>query len=164
MAVNATPKDPAADGYLDVAEADAYFAKRLWASAWTGATTADKEAAIKWATAILDRKSWKGTVTDSAGALRWPRSGVFDLDGDLLDGDTIPQFLKDATAELAIHLITKDRTTDTGTEGFSRIAIGSISLDVDKFDRPDELPPSVQDIIAPYLAGVSSTSVPVMRV
>lgn len=93
-----------AESYLSVAEADAYFAERGGPAAWTGAATADKEAALRYAARWLDgRYRWRGAIFDAEQGLGWPRTGARDDDGRTLAG--VPQRLKDAAAELALaHL------------------------------------------------------------
>src|SRR5215510_7168932 len=62
-----------------------------------------QEAAIQLATLQLDLYlAWQGTRTYPTQALAWPRTGVFYHDtGMLIPPDTIPEWLKRATAEQA---------------------------------------------------------------
>ena len=47
-----------ANSYASVADADAYHEGHLYASAWTGATTADKEKALVMATRLRTATRW----------------------------------------------------------------------------------------------------------
>jgi len=59
--------------YGTVAEADTYFAERLHNSAWTAATTDDKEKALLQATRSIDCLKFEGEKTDDAQLLQFPR-------------------------------------------------------------------------------------------
>lgn len=95
-----------ADSYVSEADATAYFADRGSPTAWTGASSANREAALRYATAWLDgRYRWVGAVVRSTQALRWPRCSAEDDEGRLLASNTVPQRVKDATCEAALsHL------------------------------------------------------------
>lgn len=142
MALDATVGGPNANSYLTVAEADAYFATRLFSSLWTAAVTATKEAALIQATRMLDAKVtqpwtaaqlpdgftirrvstlgadqqsfvvWNGSPATAEQALLWPRSGMVDKLGNELPDDVIPQGVKDAVCELALLALGGDRTTE----------------------------------------------------
>ena len=159
MAIDATPGGNAANSFVDVTDADVYMTTRLHVAEWDAAATADKEAGLKWATRLLDIKNWAGVVATSTQALRWPRSGVEDLEDDIIDNDIVPQWLKDATAELALSLIKGDRTADSDTLGFTKIKVDVIELEIDKRDRADVIPDAVYTLIAPYLASQGVTLV-----
>ena len=151
MSLDASVGGSASNSYLTVAEADAYHTKRLFNSAWTSISDVPtKEAALEWATRVLDRQNWNGYRMAITQALRWPRAYVYDLDGIMIPSNIIPQFLKDATAELAFLLVQQDRTGDAGTEGFSSITVGPIKLDINSYDRITTLGPEVRKMIAGY--------------
>lgn len=151
MAIDATPGGSSADSYLDVTDADTYFSNRLYDTEWTSATTDQKERALKWATKILEKKPWIGGKAYSDGSLRWPRTDVYDLDGVALSSTVIPDWLEEATAELALQLLIENRTTDPDTAGFKRIKADVIELEVDKYDNKDVIPEFVYSIIDPYI-------------
>jgi hypothetical protein len=78
-----------ADCYADVTACSAW-AVAYYGSALAG-NTADKEAAIRRATAYLDGLAWKGTRTLGRGqSLAWPRSDVTDCEGLAIASDEIP--------------------------------------------------------------------------
>lgn len=152
----ATPGASDANTYATKAEASAvggYWETRLFRTTWTGATVADRNAALVWATQILDDwVDWHGVIVSDTQALRWPRYDVTDCDDVPLDSDVIPQFLKDATAELAGHLLAGDPTAAPDTLGFSRIKVASLELEVDKADRDSEttVPDRVKSMLECY--------------
>lgn len=105
-----------AESYLSVADADAYFTRR-GNSAWTG-TESVKEAALIKATQYLDYSySWKGTIFSTEQALNWPRTGVQDNQGRDLD-NSVPQKLKDATAELALVSLSSELLSNTDNSNY----------------------------------------------
>ena len=178
MTLDADPTSATFNCYSTLAEANTYHSARLHNSAWTGADVATKEASLLWATRNFEILQWKGWQTDPAQPLHWPRTGVFK-DGDevadrlsfpmlytqyMFGGATIPQFLKDATAELAFWLIQSDVTAPVGTEGFKRVKVDSIELEVDKQDRLKWMNDSVRNIVWRYLKNSNKYLAPVQRV
>lgn len=157
-----------ANSYATVAEADAYHETRLFVTAWTGASTPDKTAALIWATRVIDEQTtWDGARVDQRQALQWPRYGVPSRDRNIpFDSDIVPVFLKDATAEMARLLIAGDRTADNDTEGFKRLKVGPVEIEPNASDRPTILPRSVASILGPYAMrmGESSAFMKVVRV
>ena len=144
-----TSPETSRNSYATVAEADAYHANRLHVSTWTAASIASKEAALIWASDVLDNTfDWDGAKTYGTDqAMRWPRSGPLDRDGEDYDDDTIPQPLINATSELARLLIAEDRSADPGTQGFKSISVGPIRLEIDKHDQLSMIPYSVEMLI-----------------
>ena len=84
-----------ADSYLSLADADLYWDNHGAPSEWTGADDSDKEGALRYGTDFLDGKfTWRGFITTSTQALGWPRGGVFDDEGRLLDSESIPRVVR----------------------------------------------------------------------
>jgi hypothetical protein len=158
MAIDTTPGGASADGYVSEADADAYHTDRVDNDAWDTATTLQKETAIKNATRLLDLLQWKGSKYFEDGALRWPREGVYDLDGIMLAVDTIPTFLENATAEYAFVLLRDgDVTAAPGSAGLEKLKVDVIELEFDTernnpTQKSQDTPDSVLAIIQPYLA------------
>ena len=178
MALDAVPSSATFDSYTTVAEADIYHSMRLHNPEWAAASTPTKEAALKWATKNFEKLNWKGFRTVVGQKFMFPRNMLF-RDGEeygygadaiyntyMFDPATIPDFLKDATAELAFWLIKADTTAPIGTEGFKKLGIGSgaISIELDKTDRLDWLYDSVRDIIYRYLLNPNPYVASTMRV
>lgn len=92
----------AANSYVSVADADAYFLDRGNAT-WEDADTDVKQAALVRAAAALDGKYgalWPGVRATSAQALDWPRTGAYDRDGYYLE--LVPKAVKNAACEGAL--------------------------------------------------------------
>ena len=159
LVIVATAGDIYANSYCTLAEAEAYFTGRLHCTDWTAAITADKNAALVWATSLLDSEmNWYGYVMTETQALRWPRTGLATPDGYNVTNVAIPTFLKNATAEFAMSLIKEDRLADVDTMGFKQIAVGSIQITTVKFDRKPIMPKAVWDIVRRYGCKYSSSS------
>lgn len=120
---------PDANSYMDVSEADAYFADRINATSsggnqWMRASIEDQQGALVEATQYLDatytwvwgNPPWEfnryrhltretlnmySPLQNSDQGLEWPRISAYDLQTyRLLDG--VPQKVRSATAELAL--------------------------------------------------------------
>lgn len=154
----ATPGALDANSYLTLAEANAYHQARLHNDEWQAATEPNKEAALLWATRLLDREMWSGRRTNELQGLRWPRTGIYDQDDFWIGQDVIPQFLKNATAELAFLLLQSDRSAESGTEGFNRIKVGPIELDINNTDRVKTVSPEVYQQISYYVESSTALS------
>ena len=81
--------------YITEADAQTYFNGKLNTEAWDDASSADRVKALTMATEAIDRLNFRGTKTDDAQALQFPR-----------DDDTIvPTDIQYACAELALRLL-----------------------------------------------------------
>lgn len=172
MALDANPASGTFNAYCDVAFADVYHGGRLHNDAYRCASTADKEAAIIWATRLFDTVHWVGIRTSPTQPQSWPRQGVIYEDrlamsGSLpygfssvyssvfLDPATVPVYVKNATAELALSLLANDTTAPAGTEGFSQIKIDTIELTIQAGDRQKWMVDSVYDLIYRFMVDQS---------
>lgn len=176
LVLDATVGGANANAYVNLAVVNTELEGRLHTEAWDTADTATQEAAIVWATAILDALKWRGRRVTTTQRLRWPRNYVPDPDppydgylpdsalypygnllGYYLPNDSIPHFLIRATAELAFSLLADDRTADAETKGLKSLSVGPLSLTFDPADRRGPLPEEVRRIIRPYLADIDNT-------
>jgi hypothetical protein len=125
-----------ADCYADVAACTAY-ATAFYGSPLSG-TTADKEAAIRRATAYLNGLAWKGTRTlGRAQSLAWPRAGVTDCEGLSIGSNEIPTDLINAQHELARAefqtpgSLTPSLSKATATVSSEKVDVIQITYDTD---------------------------------
>jgi hypothetical protein len=161
----ATPKAVDANAYLTLAEATTYLTEgRLHTAEWSAATQTTKEVAIIWATRSLDVAfSWNGSERTLEQALRWPRSGVRNLDNDWFDYDEVPEILKRATANLAFELIKRDRTAEPEIlgQGFSQARVASLDVTVDKAQVlgliPQYIALELQPLGSPFPGAISGS-------
>lgn len=132
LVLDDTPMASTANTYLLAAAADTYFEGHLFASAWTAATLGTKEQALVHATRIIDQHLFVGQRATEEQALQFPRYGVLDKDGRLLDGDEVPGFVKNATCLLALGLLEAGTTNPfnvPGTDDLAQLAVsGGVSL------------------------------------
>ncbi len=170
MALVAIAGSATANSYATYNEAEAYMESRLHTDNWDDANDDDKEAGLIMATALLDRLcNWDGLKAADTQALRWPRTYVYDPDNDLVNGTTIPQFLKDATAEFMLHLLGDDLTITISRdlEGFKQIEVGSLNLVLDTeggTHKKPIMPDSVWIIVRSYCVRIGKETKLLVRV
>lgn len=156
------------DTFTTVSEADAYMQGRLHADSWNGTNTAPapdsakKEAALRMATAILNRERYAGRITAPSQPLAWPRTGVTDQEGRIIPSATIPEAVKTATAELALILLATDLSDERTRRALFRVKSERIGESAQAYEANpgsnDSLPAFVREMIAPFLARGGSHS------
>jgi hypothetical protein len=142
--IDSTVGGAAANSYSSLSEANTYHSTRLHNAEWSAASNATREQALMMATSYLDALGWKGTKFSSEQALRWPRSGVLDLDGQEYSIGSIPKPLLKATAEMAWELIKSDRTVDPDSSGLKSVKAGPVEVEFDKMTTPTTIPMAVK--------------------
>lgn len=132
-----------ANAYANAADGEAYHEGHLYASAWTAASAANKDAALVMATRLIDGQyQFNGVKANEAQALQWPREGCHDPDADgwndgQVAADTVPKAVVEATCELARELLVADRTAAPPGEGLKYYNDGPVQTGYDKNDtRP----------------------------
>lgn len=156
MALNATPGDPAANSYTDVAYADAYFVDRLHVDSWNGLDNVSKESLLIWATRLLETEDWRGIIASGTQALRHPRTELYDADGRALPFDVVIDPIQQGCCEYALILGEEDTTRNSGLEGFNSIQVDVISLGINSSQagaRARALPDNVARLINGYIKG-----------
>ena len=159
MTLIATPKAINANSYATVIEADTYHSGRLFNTEWTAATTANKETSLIMATRLINLNKFTGIKTTSTQALKYPRYGIYDDDGNSIDSDTNPQALIDAVSEYAFLLIIKDLTRESSDKGIKKLKVGPIDIEINASDRSKPIPPSVMSMIKQWLLNYNTISV-----
>jgi len=133
-----------------VADATTYHESHLYATDWTDSDTDTQTIALIYATRLLDSMiEWTGAPTDaSTQALRWPRTGMYDFDDNLVATDAIPTELANATAEFARQLIASNRAADNDveTQGLTGLTAGAVSLQF-KAVTPKVIPDAVLHLL-----------------
>ncbi len=152
-----------ANTYANVTDGDAYHEGHLYGSAWTDATTGNKETALVMATRLIDALwHFRGFKTHDTQALQWPRELAKDDDKlkspvlvTLLNrqsyfaNDAVPVTLVNATIETARALIEQDRTADPDGEGIAKLGlVGTLNVTFDKQDRLPVIPHVAQAMLA----------------
>ena len=152
--ITATPGHASANSYGTLAEAETYMTTRLYITTWTAAVQATKEAALIWATRLIDANVvFTGSPSTDTQALAWPREDMESLNGVAIADDAIPQALKNAQFELALLLLSTDRTAenDVAAQGIVGVKAGPVDI---RFKEGaslfrDAVPQSVVDLMFP---------------
>jgi hypothetical protein len=121
------------NSYVEIADADTYFETRIDSANWFDATDEVKEQALVTATQLVDDHAWIGSAVSSSQALAWPRNYATYNDPRLgmqvtIDEATVPNQVKIAVYEQALHLINNEDLLAGTTQTFESISVGSISL------------------------------------
>lgn len=163
LVLDATVGGATSNAYLTAAEADAYLEGHINAAAWTAATTGAKEQALVAATRRLDQDQWVGGAASTTQALKWPRIWCEDENGNEIAADVIPQEIKDATAELALVLLTQPAYLDGSTlAGYQQVTVGPISVTpLGAGSTANQLPPAVKRLTVMWRRG--SGGMPLVR-
>lgn len=121
-----------AESYLSAADCTTYNDAHQAVAAWTSADTTTRERALRNATQYLEARygdRWLGERKSTTQSLGWPRYSV-SYDGIELSSATLPQKLKDATAELAIKAVSESLMPDQSEPGVivsESVSVGPIS-------------------------------------
>jgi len=165
----ATPGAADANSYATLLEAAGYFTDRLpLVPPWSA--VADQTAALIMATRVLDlmsiarrtlriskdgtkyfytSRSWTGAPATTTQALAWPRTGMYDLNGNLIASTVIPQMLKNAECELAGQLNAADTTLDNAiiVGGITSVKAGSVAVTFKEDIAAQVLPMTVMNLM-----------------
>lgn len=130
--------------YLSLADAETYFATRLFSTDWTG-TDDIKSQALIMATKKIDRQILKGIKATQTQALQFPRAFYVDdsysrqigLTIDNIHGEgwyvetSVNQRIKDAQCEEAIALLaagtTANKRAELQAQGVKSFTLGGLS-------------------------------------
>ena len=161
-----------ANSYASAADGDAFHDGHLYASAWTAATTGNKEKALVMATRLIDAEyQFNGFRAHDAQALQWPRVRCVDVDrngspffplsvnlGRYLDSDKVPARVRDATCDMARELLVTDRTAPPSGEGLKYNNVGTTQTGYDKRDRRPVISQLAQAMLAKLGAPMNGMS------
>lgn len=172
------------NSFATIAEADNYHGRRLGNNLWISADNEVKTKAIFNATDILNRQNWIGVPTDYEQNLAFPRMYIpsrnsIDTNDDTssqrgldrgqaqygysyLPSDSIPQFVKDATAELANFFIVKDASGKNEMSQYddqvSDIKLGNMTIKLrEENNYITSLPHQVLFMIKDFLETIKET-------
>jgi hypothetical protein len=152
-----------ANSYATVADGNAYHESHLYAAVWNAATDERKAQGLAWATRVLDTHiEWDGYKATSTQALRWPRSGMEDADGECVASNVVPEVLKQATAELARHLLTSDpdaQAASLAAGAIKALKVGPIAIEYAEGASSESvlIPDVVLAMLSPFGAWRGST-------
>lgn len=166
MAVSAlvtTPGGATSNAYVTLAVADQYHEDRpAVGTTWADASAAQKNAAILWATTLMDSLwEWNGDTTDEVQLLLWPRFGLFKRNmREEIDRTTIPPEMQEATAEYARQLLAGDLAgnSEVETQGITRLKAGSVDLSFRENVTAKFVPDTVVNLIPHWWGFVRSAN------
>lgn len=153
MAFVFTPEDGSgvagANSYVTVAFADDYFAiDPRFTATWTAFTTQEKQIFLAWATRTLDQKvTWRGEKTDPDNALRWPREGTKDRDGEEIDEDEIPLQLQELVCEFVKYMQGVDPTVTQDIEHIKRMKLDVMEIEYQDGTAQTSAPPIFDQLL-----------------
>ena len=153
-----------ANSYTSAADGDAYHEGHLYASAWTAATTPNKEKALVMTSRLIDGQfQFEGVKVSDAQALQWPREDCHDPDADGWNGGTVaenvvPKGVVEATCEMARELLVADRTAAPVGEGLKYQNVGTTQTGYDTSDRRPVISRVAQAMLAKYGALIKGAS------
>lgn len=167
----ATVGGATSNSYETQAEANTYFDERLPLSTPWVASGDTAARALIMATRVLDamnsphrmlrkgcdcryyytNRQWTGAPATATQRLAWPRTGMYDNNGNLIASDVIPQALKDAESELAGQLLMADTTLDNAVAvgGIKSVSAGSVSVSFKDDIAAHVLPDAVLNLMPP---------------
>ena len=162
LTIDATLGGANSNSYITLADANIYFEGRLYTSVWDGATDDNKNKALVMACKRINQETFYGDRATTTQKLPFPRVNLGYLDGVYLDS-IIPEILKEAQCELAIHLLSTDMSKPSvDTSNLAEVQVGSIKAKyaIDKNDNVsqgyDTLPPFVLSLLQDLSRTVSS--------
>lgn len=160
--IDATQGGTNSNSYVTLLEADTYFEARLHVATWTNSTDDDKNRSLVMATRRLEQETYYGDRATSTQRLKFPRLNIGYLDGILID-NTIPEQLKEAQYELALHMMATDMSKPSvDTSAMKSVKVGNIAVDyaIDSNDNVsqgyDVLPPFVLSLLDDFSRTVNS--------
>ena len=180
MALDATVGGVAANSYVTVAEASVLLEGRLHTEPWFACATTDqltltatREAALIWATRILEEQVlWFGVPRTLTQALAWPMSGQVDLLQRVVPQTIVPDVIKRATAYLALALL-RDQSEEPDRIQSSHIRrrrLGATEVDYWQRTAADQqpmvmrgLPAEIRQMLRPYGRIEGDTVVALLR-
>lgn len=128
--IDATVGGASANSYVTLAEFNAWLDTRSGTDATTLDAKADdtKNKLLITATERIDQDDYLGLKSDADQALKFPRDGLYDEDGNSVSSITIPARVKRSQYKLALALDSTDLTQQTGLENFEEVTVGPITV------------------------------------
>jgi len=146
--IDATLSGAAANSYVTLAAANAYFETVPDSTTWASKTDDQKNRALISATRWIDALSFYGDRCTETQALKWPRDN-YKVDGIDLACTLIPDGIKTATYELA-RAFANDTTAITGTTGttgiYDEVELGELKVKYNKTSQTSGVINNVFDV------------------
>ena len=164
LTITSTAKDPSANSYISLSDANYFFSTKFKESApWLALTNDQRVQLLIEATRILETYIYGGTRTTTTQALSWPRSNLVSREGTIVNSQTIPKQLEAAQCEMAAWLLTEDdrMLSDIDLQQVDQFKAGPLDIKVKA--SAVTVPPMVKALISSIspeaLVTVDNTSV-----
>ena len=133
------------NSYIDIEEANEYFAGRLHAESWGQADDNTKEKALKQATREIDQQPLKGRKTETSQTLAFPR----------YPDSEVPEAVKDACCEVALALLERGNSQrrKLQQEGVQSFSLGNMSETYAAGAGRGLLSQEAKELLKPWLLG-----------
>jgi hypothetical protein len=133
------------NSYIDIEEANEYFAGRLHAEVWEQADESTKEKALKQATRQIDRQPLKGRKATDEQELAFPRYPDTEL----------PEAVKEACCEEALALLERGNSQrhKLQQEGVQSFSLGNMSETYAAGAGRGLLSQEAKELLRPWLIG-----------
>lgn len=171
-AIDTTISGANANSYLTLAEAEAYFDDRLNISAWQDTDADNRTRALLHAAQRLERENWLGDRATTTQRLAWPRIGVAKVDAtagvypwvgsggysygisrEEYESDEIPQQIKDAQCELALHFLANGAAPGAGNSRVKSFSADGLSVTREFATIVGSLPEEIAGLLAALTSG-----------
>ena len=133
------------NSYIDIEEANEYFAGRLYAERWGETSDADKERALRQATKEIDRQLLKGRKATDTQELACPR----------YPDEEVPETVKEACCEIALALLERGNSQrrKLQQEGVQSFTLGNMSETYAAGVGKGLLSQEAKELLGPWLLG-----------
>jgi hypothetical protein len=157
MALTCTPGGASDNCYVTLADANTYFGDRAGKAEWDAATDDQKSDALVTATRRIDEERFYGAkanpVDGVTQALKWPREGTYDDDGNEYSGTTIPERVKQAVYVYALELLAVDTMRENHLANLSFYASTTVQFKQFTPGSSGTLPADVQRLLRGLVVG-----------
>ena len=133
------------NSYIDIEEANEYFAGRLHAESWGETSDADKEKALRQATKEIDRQLLKGRKATDTQELAFPR----------YPDEEVPETVKEACCEIALALLERGNSQrrKLQQEGVQSFTLGNMSETYAPVAGRGLISQEAKELLRPWLLG-----------
>jgi len=145
--------------YINIDDADEYFALKYGADAWDALTDENKDKLLISATRKIDRLPLRGTKRIYTQDLAFPRylSAYIDYDlmASLLYTDTIPTEVAQATCEEAFAMLNTESTKrkELQRQGVKAFSLGKLSETFQGSRSLSLVSEEAKELLRPWIAG-----------
>lgn len=163
-----------ANSFASLAEFNTYLSQRLYATTAAAASDPTKQQALMMASQAIDASwYWNGIRKVKTQGLGWPRQFAVEVEFPFYgygfwnafgagyryyDSNSVPIKVKEATCEMAMELLSADRTTDVDGKGLKAVRVGPIRVEFDAANYRKMLPDLVRLLLKPFGRSLAARS------